>query len=110
MTNQPNSGTLVKVRPLEKRAIDGTGFTVSHNGEEIQTVVVDDSNRIRLLNGGWTIRTGLAVAIDLAEIDASIAGAKARYDHAEAQHNPDVLALIRAAEAMRAVFGPADTA
>ena len=37
-----------------------------------------------------------------AAVDAAIAAAKDRYDHAEAQHDPDVLALIRAAEAMRA--------
>lgn len=39
-----------------------------------------------------------------AEVDAALAGAKDRYQHAEAQHNPDVLALIAAAENMHAVL------
>jgi hypothetical protein len=39
--------------------------------------------------------------MESAEIDQAIAGAKARFDHADAPHEPDVLALIRAAEAMR---------
>jgi hypothetical protein len=39
--------------------------------------------------------------MDSREIDAAIAGAKARFDHADAPHDPDVLALIRAAEALR---------
>lgn len=40
--------------------------------------------------------------MDRREIDLAIAGAKDRFDHAEASHDPDVLALIRAAEALRA--------
>jgi hypothetical protein len=41
------------------------------------------------------------------EVDSAIDGAKARFDHADAQHDPDALALIRAAEAMRAkLYGP----
>jgi hypothetical protein len=43
--------------------------------------------------------------MDLAEIDQAIAGAKARFDHADAPHEPDVLALIRAAETMRTELG-----
>lgn len=42
-----------------------------------------------------------APALDLAELDLALAGAKARFDHAEAPHEPDVLALIGAAEALR---------
>lgn len=44
------------------------------------------------------------IPTSLAEVDSAIAGAKARYDYADAPHNPDVLALIRAAEAMRAAL------
>lgn len=33
-------------------------------------------------------------------MDAALAGAKDRFDHGEAQHDPDVIALIRAAETM----------
>lgn len=36
-----------------------------------------------------------------AEVDAALAGAKDRFDHADAKYDPDVLALIRAAEQMR---------
>lgn len=40
------------------------------------------------------------------DIEAALAGAKDRFDHAGAQYDPDVLALIRVAEAMhRALFG-----
>lgn len=39
--------------------------------------------------------------MEMQEIDLAIAGAKARFDHADAPYEPDVLALIRAAEAMR---------
>jgi hypothetical protein len=46
-------------------------------------------------------------SLDLAGIDAAIAGAKDRFDHADAPHNPDVLALIRAAETLRAAIEPA---
>lgn len=40
-------------------------------------------------------------AVDITELDQALAGAKARFDHADAPHEPDVLALIRAAESMR---------
>jgi hypothetical protein len=39
--------------------------------------------------------------VELKEIDAALDGAKDRWDHADAPYNPDMLALIRAAEAMR---------
>lgn len=39
--------------------------------------------------------------MDLLEIDAAIAGAKERWGHGDAPHNPDMLALIAAAEQMR---------
>ena len=39
---------------------------------------------------------------NLEEIDAALDGAKARWDHGDAPYDPDALALIRAAEAMRA--------
>lgn len=39
--------------------------------------------------------------MDLHEIDAAIAGAEARWGHGEAQHNPDMLALLAAAKVMR---------
>lgn len=45
--------------------------------------------------------------MDRTEIDTAIAGARARFDHADALHDPDVLALIRVAEAMREkLYGP----
>lgn len=45
--------------------------------------------------------------MNLNEIDLAIAGAKARFDHADGPYEPDVLALIRAAEAMREkLYGP----
>lgn len=37
----------------------------------------------------------------ITDVDAAIAAAKDRFDHAEAPYDPDALALIRAAEAMR---------
>ncbi len=40
----------------------------------------------------------------ITDLDAALAGAKARFDHADAPHDPDVLALIRAAEAARAAL------
>lgn len=44
-----------------------------------------------------------------AAVDDALAAAKARYDHGDAPYDPDVLALIRAAETMRAkLYGPAD--
>lgn len=49
--------------------------------------------------------------MDLHEIDAAIEAAKDRWDHAAAPHEADVLALIRAAEAMRTEIarpGPAE--
>lgn len=47
--------------------------------------------------------------MDRTEIEATIGGAKDRWDHADAPHNPDVLALIRAAEAMHAkLYGDPD--
>jgi hypothetical protein len=45
---------------------------------------------------------------DLVEVDAALAAAKARFDHAEARHEPEVLALIRAAEQMRETLDLAD--
>lgn len=47
----------------------------------------------------------------LADLDAALAGAKARYDHADAPDDYDVRALIRAAEAARAALTltPTDT-
>ncbi len=43
-----------------------------------------------------------------AAVDDALSAAKARYDHAEAPYDPDVLGLIRAAEAMREnLYGPA---
>ncbi len=39
--------------------------------------------------------------MDLREVDAAIAGAKDRWGHGDAPHNPDMLALIDAAEKMR---------
>lgn len=43
-----------------------------------------------------------------AAVDAALTAVKARYDHADAPYDPDVLALIRVAEAMRAtLYGPA---
>lgn len=42
-----------------------------------------------------------------AAVDDALDAARARFDHAEAPYDPDVLALIRAAEAMRAtLYGP----
>jgi hypothetical protein len=43
--------------------------------------------------------------VHLDEVDAAIDGAKDRWDHAGAPYDPDVLALIRAAEQMRAYIG-----
>ena len=44
-----------------------------------------------------------------AAIDDALAAAKDRYDHAEAPYDPDVLALIRAAETMRVkLYGTVD--
>lgn len=45
--------------------------------------------------------------IDAGTADDAIAAAKCRFDHADAPYDPDVLALIRVAEAMRAkLYGP----
>lgn len=42
---------------------------------------------------------------DTAEaVDDALSAAKARWDHGDAPYDPDVLALIRAAEAMRAAL------
>lgn len=42
----------------------------------------------------------------LPQIDEALDGARARWDHGEAQYEPEILALIRAAESMRAqLFG-----
>ncbi len=44
-----------------------------------------------------------------AAVDDALAAAKARYDHGDAPYDPDVLALIRAAETMRAkLYGSVD--
>jgi hypothetical protein len=42
--------------------------------------------------------------VNLEEIDATLEGVKDRWDHAGAPYNADMLALIRAAEAMRALL------
>lgn len=39
-----------------------------------------------------------------AAVDDALSAVKARFDHADAPYDPDVLALIRAAEAMRATL------
>lgn len=46
--------------------------------------------------------------MNLEEIDATLEGVKDRWDHADAPHNPDMLALIRAAEEMRAMLPDTD--
>lgn len=43
------------------------------------------------------------------QVDQALAAAKARFDHADAPYDPDVLELIRAAETMREqLYGPAE--
>lgn len=51
---------------------------------------------------------GPAPKYDTAEaVDEALSAAKARYDHGDAPYDPDVLALIRAAETMHAkLYGP----
>jgi hypothetical protein len=45
--------------------------------------------------------------LDLEEVDLALAAVKARFDQADAPHEPDVLTLIRAAEKLRAALDPA---
>jgi hypothetical protein len=54
-----------------------------------------------------TLEIGMPEYNTAAAVDDALAAVQARYDHAYAPYDPDVLALIRAAEAMRAkLYGP----
>lgn len=57
--------------------------------------------------GGYGKRHDSPAYETAAAVDEALAAARARFDHAEAPYDPDVLSLIRAAEAMRAkLYGP----
>jgi hypothetical protein len=89
----------------------GTFCSICFHGLTAATCAVDiDGQKWDLCKGQCARQAGVqeqlettktGTKMDLTEIDSAIAGAKARFDHADAPHHPDVLALIRAAEAAR---------
>lgn len=104
-----DSDQYTEVEPYQQTTLDGRPpLSVYHQGDEEQTAVWHTDGWLELRGPNhWfvTVDHGL----DLAAIDTQLAQLKAGWAQAGAPQDPKLLAVIRAAEQMRAVFGPATT-
>lgn len=100
----PHANTYHQVQPHDIHfPVPGAHLTVSHQGEEAQTVYVTPNGEEVELSGAadWTVRFEHGIA-DLDYIDEAIRAARL-IDTDDGR----VRDLLAAAEKMRAVFGPA---
>jgi hypothetical protein len=77
--------------------------SVYHQANEEQTVVLLPHGEFELRGPhDWTVQT--LRGADVNNLADALADAKARWDHADAQHQPEILALIRATERVLGLF------
>lgn len=102
---RPETPTFIEIEPYTETTLDTRpALVVYHQGDEEQTVILHHNGTVELRGPhDWHVQIRHP-GLDLDEVDAALAGAKDRWDHAGAPYNPDMLALIRAAEQLRAHF------